>query len=69
MLASFQCANSKLIYMAPDGNGGLNIIWDPTEDILECSTDLLNWTLVPNATSPYNVIPNNGVKFYRVRKP
>jgi hypothetical protein len=68
VLASFQCANSKLIYMVPDGNGGLNIIWDPTEDVLECSTDLLNWTVVPNATSPYNVVPNNGLKFYRVRK-
>lgn len=68
VLASFQCANSKLIYMVPDGNGGLNIIWDVTEDVLECSTDLLNWTVVPNASSPYNVLPNNGMKFYRVRK-
>ena len=68
VLASFQCAISKLIYITPDGNGGLNIIWDPTQDVLECSTDLFNWFPVPGATSPYNIIPNGGLKFYRVRK-
>jgi hypothetical protein len=68
VLASFKCATSKVIYMVPDGNGGLNIIWDPTQDVLECSTNLLVWMPVPNATSPYNVQPNNGMKFYRVRK-
>ena len=41
---------------------------NPTQDVLECSTNLLVWMPVPNATSPYNVQPNNGMKFYRVRK-
>ena len=64
----FMCPGIKLIQIVVGPTGELILIWDPTQGVLECSTDLKTWVEVPGATSPY-VIPVTGspYRFYRLK--